>query len=241
MDPRFAAAQNHTAVERVDGTFKTTEIRKEEYKVETVTNVVVDQEFDNEFRDADAEYNLEDDAGKDYDVPMFGWDTLYGERREMDIKSLKLGEKGKIKLHGTDDKGKFVMKGRYKPDGKVVIKKVYEDGAKAMYKGNLTKDFKVMGTCRKGAKSGEFGLDLSLTRKFSFVEHYLGLTDSLPLVGLYLGDNGWGVVVGSDATATPAKFMIFYASGTVIECDITYNDTGFVMGIGDGEVMLPQM
>ena len=162
----------------------------------------------------------------------------------MEFTEIEIGERGLIRLSGTDAAGSFEMKGRIMADGQVAIKKQYSDGHKYLYKGAMEM-WQIKGQWSevvdgKLLQADEFGIEFTLNKFVNVDDHY-AFTSSKPCAGLLKTDQGWGVLKPDNA-AFGAEFdgTIYYVNGSNVKCKVNLDGETPMITIGEETMTLLQ-
>lgn len=217
---------------------ETTEVKEVTYtetktitvvKEESSTSEVVSSSQEQDTLTLEFEFNVvheEKPSDKFYDMPLAGWMTKGGEKVEMDLKRVELGENGKIRINGTDEHGDYKLKGIFSPDGKVLLEKKYEASDKQFkFKGAFNDKGDIEGKWfgKHDKQSGEFLIQLGFNAKMNDLEHnnaFAGFVNGPQRIGLIQHKDGWAVI----REVKDGEFELMYAKGWKKTMKFVYSD-----------------
>jgi len=215
----------------------TKEVHKEvvvEQEVVVEKQEVVQVEYEVEVQgEVDVEYKLEEvESGEAYGFNITAWYMSQGEKTMMTLESLELGANGKIRIKGEDTVGRFAMKGRFKPDGRVCIKKQYIGKHTVTYKGKYEKG-KIEGDwtihSKKGDVTDKFGIEFNLPIVYELSDTNLRLSGTTPAVGILVDESGLAIVTALSAEVQPKKFKLLYADGKEEDTEVAWDEASITL------------
>ena len=183
-----------------------------------------------------ANYKLElVGQGDAYSIAAKGTYTQDGTDVPMKLENLQFGDSGKIRVDGSDEIGKFEMRGRLSKDGKVFIRKQYIEKHMVIYNGQLEKGV-IAGTYKlKEGGTGPFKIELTGLKWGDAGMSSLGINNE-KTVGLLFDSNYscWSVAKLEPKVDITVKVTLLLVDGTTRKATMEVLEGGMVSLMIDG-------